>query len=164
MQRVLLRHAALMVGNAADEFHFLQSSTTAAAISKLRFCDGYLTLYTDEAGRCLDLSFAGHGSTDKSSHVDLTHFLDAAHGAEFSHTTMLDRQRAAKKKPVHPEANVAEPESLQINPTNMQVLWLQQELYFLRRWLFTSPLVLCNECSLALVALRPAVLCRIPCS
>ena len=36
-----------------DEFHFMQSSTTAACIDKLRVCEAYLMLWSTDAGRCL---------------------------------------------------------------------------------------------------------------
>ena len=134
--QVLDGAVSLFPGSNADQFHLLQSSTTAAAVNKLRACDGYLVMHTDEAGRCLDLAFAADGKSDAARVVDLSYFLDAAHGSEFSHQTMLDRQEHLKKlkQPVNPHEPVRIPESLCLNPTNVNVLWLQQPFYFGKFW------------------------------
>ena len=79
-----------------DDFHFQQSSTTAACIDKSRQCDAYVLLWSTDAGRCLSEKFARGGETDMSKHVDLTFVLDAAHGEEFSHQTMQTRQAMGK--------------------------------------------------------------------
>ena len=64
--------------------------------AQLRTNDGYLLLHSDEAGQCLDLTFSGSspGATKKGEHVDVTLFLDSAHGDEVHcSTTMLDRKK-----------------------------------------------------------------------
>ncbi len=159
-QKVLRNSAGLMVGNPADDFHMQQSCTSAAAIDKLRSTDGYLLLHSDEAGQCLDLTFSGTsaGGTRKSEHVDLTMFLDAAHGDEFSHTTMLDRKKACKREPTHRSDPVCEPTPLTV-ATNMQVCWLQQELYFLQYWALaahTKPIGLVQRCLFSFGRALPA--------
>ena len=131
---VAREHATLMPGTATDDYHYMQSSTTAAAVDKLRACEGYLCLYTGEAGRCLDLAFASGGKTDATKVVDLTYFLDAAHGAEFSHQTLMDPQRRQHDKVQNPNDPVRVSESLCLNPTNVHVLWLQRELYLAKYW------------------------------
>lgn len=157
---VLRSNSGLMHGTSADDFHMQQSCTTAAAIDKLRHTDGYLLLHSDEAGQCLDLSFSGTsaGGTKKGEHVDLTMFLDAAHGDEFSHTTMLDRKRAARREPTHRLDPVQEPPPMTVS-TNMEVSWLQQELYFLQYWClaaFTKPIGLVQRCLFSFGRALPA--------
>ena len=146
---VARENASLMPSVAADDFHYMQSSTTATAVDKLRTCDGYLCLYTGEAGRCLDLAFATGGKADAGKCVDLTYFLDAAHGAEFSHQTLIDRQRKFKEKVQNPNEPVRVSETLCLNPTNMHIIWLQQELYFAKYWCVLGkqkPLGLLQRC------------------
>ena len=94
----------------------------------------YLCLYTGEAGRCLDLAYAAGGKSDAVKTVDLSFSLDAAHGCEFSHQTLLDRQRTMKEKVPHPEGALPRAERLCLNPTNVHVMWLQQELYLAKYW------------------------------
>ena len=158
--QVLRNGAGLMAGNPSDDSHMQQSCTTAAAIDKLRGTDGYLLLHSDEAGQCLDLSFSGTsaGGTKKGEHVDLTLFLDAAHGDEFSHTTILDRKKAAKRDPVHRCDPVQEPPPMTVS-TNMQVCFLQQELYFLQYCFltaFTKPIGLVQRCLFSFGRALPA--------
>ena len=158
--QVLRENGGFMSGIPADDFHTQQSCTTAAAIDKLRATDGYLLLHSDEAGQCLDLGFSNNsaGATKKGEHVDLTMFLDAAHGDEFSHTTMLDRRRAAKREPVHRLDPVQEAVPMTVS-TNMQVCWLQQELYFLQYWClaaFTKPIGLVQRCLFSFGRALPA--------
>lgn len=158
--QVLRNGAGLMAGNPPDDFHMQQSCTTAAAIDKLRGTDGYLLLHSDEAGQCLDLSFSGTsaGGTKKGEHVDLTLFFDAAHGDEFSHTTMLDRKKAVKRDPVHRCDPVQELPPMTVS-TNMQVCFLQQELYFLQYWCltaFTKPVDLVQRCLFSFGRALPA--------
>ena len=90
-------------------------------------------MHADEAGRCLDLAFAGGGKSDATRVVDLR---DAALGSEFSHQTMLDRRERMRKEkqPVNPHEPVPIPESLCLNPTNVNVLWSQQQLYLEKFW------------------------------
>ena len=45
--QVLDEAVSLFPGSNADQFHLLQSSTTAAAVNELRACDGYLVMHTD---------------------------------------------------------------------------------------------------------------------
>ena len=131
---VLREHAALLPGHAEDDWHDMQSSTIAAAVDKLRRCELYLCLFTGEAGRCLDLAYAAGGKSDAGKTVDLSFFLGAAHGGEFSHQTLLDRQRTMKEKVPHPEGALPRAERLCLNTTNVHVMWLQQELYLPKYW------------------------------
>ena len=152
-QEVLRSRSGSMPGFSQDDFHMQQSCTTATAIDKLRQAEGYLLLHSDEAGQCLDLNFSGSstGATKKGEHVDLTMFLDSAHGDEFSHSTMLDRKKLSKKEPVHPQDPVHDPPSLTVS-TNMQVCWLQQELYFQQYWALAAhakPIGLVQRCWLS---------------
>ena len=134
LMSVLKELSALAPGSANDMFHTCQSTTTAAAIDKIRATLAYLLLYSDDAGRCVSVSFAQGGKTDRGEHLDLTYFLDAAHGDEFSHQTCRDREKLFKKKTIHPSEPVPVPEQLCLNPTNVHVLWLLQELYFAKYW------------------------------
>ena len=77
---VLREHAALLPGHAEDDWQYMQSSTTAAAVDKLLRSEGYLCLYTGEAGRCLDLAYAAGGKSDAVKTVNLSFFLDTTHG------------------------------------------------------------------------------------
>ena len=149
-----------MPGFSQDDFHMQQSCTTAAAIDKLRQAEGYILLHSDEAGQCFDLNFCGSstGATKKGERVDLTMFLDSAHGDEFSHSTMLDRKKLSKKEPVHPQDPVHDPPSLTVS-TNTQVCWLQQELYFQQYWALaahTKPIGLVQRCLFAFGRALPA--------
>ncbi|CAE7708139.1 unnamed protein product [Symbiodinium sp. CCMP2592] len=131
LDSVLEERSHLCVGTAADRFHYQQSGTTAAAVDKLRHCEGYLTVHADEAGRCLCPKFAAGGETDASKFVDLTHFFDAAHGGEFSHTNKLERQRyLGKKRCSDPKGPVPADMELHIKHTNVHFLFLQQEHHF----------------------------------
>ena len=85
-------------------------------------------------------------------------FLDAAHGDKFSHTTMLDRKRAARREPTHRLDPVQEPPLMTVS-TNMEVSWLQQELYFLQYWClaaFTKPIGLVQRCLFSFGRALPA--------
>lgn len=74
------------------------------------------------------------GETDASKHMDLAHFLDAAHGEEFSHQTMETQRRLAKPKAVDPSLPVPEAESIRLDPTNFVVMWLIQLEVFASYW------------------------------
>ena len=134
LQKALKAAHTLAPGAANDDFHLCQSTTTAAAIDKVRATHAYLLLHSDDAGRCVSVPFAQGGKTDRGEHVDLTYFLDAAHGDEFSHQTCRDRDRLFKRKPLHPSEPVPVPENLCLKPTNIHVMWLLQELYFGKFW------------------------------
>eukprot|EP00973_Karenia_brevis_P047921 6651110-Karenia_brevis.AAC.1 len=89
--------------------------------------------------------------------MDLTYFLDAAHGDEFSHQTCRDRDRRLKKKATNPADPVPVPESLCLNPTNVHVLWLMQEIYFVKYWALltvTKPIGLAQRCLFSFGAKR----------
>ena len=159
-QQILKDLPGLVPGFLLDDFHMQQSCTTASAIDKLRQNDGYLLLHSDEAGQCLDLNFSSSasGATKKGEHVDLTMFLDPAHGDEFHHTTMIDRKKAAKRDPPHRRDPVPEPPAMTMS-TNMQVCWLQQEMYFLQYWClaaFTKPIGLVQRCLFSFGRQMPA--------
>ena len=111
-----------------------QGSTTAAAREKLRFCEGYLSIHSDEAGACLCPAFANGGATDPSKFIDLQLFLNAAHGGCFSFSTQLDRQKVLKAKVADPKAPVPEPMGMTLKETNVHVTFLQQELFFTNWW------------------------------
>ena len=146
---VLDELSAVAPGRKGDEFHTCQSTTTAAVIAKIRETLGYLLLYSDDAGNCVSLPFASGGKTDKGEHVDLTYFLNAAHGDEFSHQTCRDRDQQFKKRNiVNPDDSVPVETSLCLKPTNVHVMWLLQELYFAKYWArlaFTKPIGLAQR-------------------
>lgn len=131
---VMRKHATLAPGSSTDDFHTCQSTTSAAAIDKLRSTLAYLLLYSDDAGKCVSTVFAQGGKTDRGEHVDLTYFLDAAHGDEFSHQTCRDRERIFRKKAPHPSEPVPVPPQMCLKPRNMHVMWLMQELYLAKYW------------------------------
>ena len=131
---VLRANSCIAVGNEKDDFHFQQSSTTAASIDKLRQCSAYLMMWSTDAGRCLSLKFANGGETDTSKHTDLSFFLDAAHGDEFSHQTMDTRRKIGKVKEVHPAGPVPDVEAIMMDPTNVTVMWLIQLTIFANYW------------------------------
>ncbi|CAK9003900.1 unnamed protein product, partial [Durusdinium trenchii] len=81
VERALHQNTAFTVGSPGDQFHLQQGSTSAAAREKLRFCDGYLAIHSDEAGACLCPAFANGGATDPSKFIDFQLFLNAAHVA-----------------------------------------------------------------------------------
>ena len=58
MKQVLRRNPLFAVGAANDNFHFQQASTTASAVLKLRQCNGYLTMFSNESGLCLSPALA----------------------------------------------------------------------------------------------------------
>ena len=63
--------------------------------------------------------------------LGLTHFFDAAHGGEFSHTNKLERQRyLGKKRCSDPKGPVPADMELHIKHTNVHFLFLQQEHHF----------------------------------
>ena len=68
---ILQEKAAYAVGEANDCVHSHPSSTTAAALDKLRRCDAYITMYCSNAGRCLQKSAATGGTTDPRTQVEL---------------------------------------------------------------------------------------------
>jgi hypothetical protein len=131
---VLKELAAMAPGSVRDMFHTCQSTTTAAAIDKIRATKAYLLLNSDDAGRCVSVPFAQGGKTNRSEHTDLSYFLDAAHEDEFSHQTCRDRDRLFKKKALHPPNPVELPDQLCLKPTNVHVLWLMQDLFFAKYW------------------------------
>ena len=135
-KEVMQENPTLAVGGIADksDFHYMQSSTTAACIDKLRTCDAYLLIWSTDAGRCLSTKFASGGETDVSKHVDLSFFLDAAHGEEFSHQTMETRKKIGKVVVTDPDQPVPSPMGIELNPTNLTVLWLIQLKYFASYW------------------------------
>ena len=79
-------------GAKSDSYHTMQNSTAAAAIHELRACNGYLWMRAADAGRCLSPNQANGPPVDASKRTDLEYFLDAAHGDEFYHQTMKNRE------------------------------------------------------------------------
>ena len=136
MQRALEKNSATAVGRSWDTFHYQQASTSAHAERKLRSCDAYLTVHSDEAGPLLCPALASGGTAGPHKYVDLTFYLNAAHGNEYSRGTLLERQRLEKEnsRPPHPAEPVAEPCGVTLDPTNFHILFLQQELYFETWW------------------------------
>lgn len=59
---VLAANPAMAVGIKADDFHAMMSTTTAAAIDKLRACSAYTLAWSTDAGRCLSQKFAAGGA------------------------------------------------------------------------------------------------------
>lgn len=134
VEKALHQNTAFTVGSPSDQFHLQQGSTSAAAREKLRFCDGYLAIHSDEAGACLCPAFANGGATDPSKFIDFQLFLNAAHGGSFSFSTQLDRQKVLKHKVPDPRAPVPEPAGLTLKETNLHVIFLQQELFLSTWW------------------------------
>ena len=134
VSEVMRNNGTLTVGARSDNFHFVQSSTTAAGIDQLRKCQAYLMMWSTDAGRCLSLKFANGGETDPGKHMDLAFFLDAAHGDEFSHQTMETRRKIGKVIAINPAAPVPETEAIMLDPTNVNVMWLIQLTVFAMYW------------------------------
>lgn len=135
MIATLKTNAALAVGRAHDRFHYQQSSTTAAAIDKLRQTEAYLTMHCSDAGRCLDKGAAAGRGCDPHKRVDLDYFLDAAHGDEVSHVTLQARQAAKQRAVLNPKEPVLENfDGLHMDPTNVHVMFMQQEVLFVEFW------------------------------
>jgi hypothetical protein len=138
MTQALDENKLLAAGQKQDAYHFLGSATTATAVHKIAFTNGYLCAHADEARRCLSKAWATGGKVDVHRHFDLAAFLDTAHGDEFSHTTVFDRQKALTPKKAHPKGPAAEAEEAQdkirIDPTNVHILFLQQQHFFGEYW------------------------------
>ena len=71
--------------------------------------------------------------------------MDAAHRDEFSHTTQRMRQQAATKVLVNPARAVANKPKLHVDPTNVRVLLLQQEVVFANWWAQMIPKKACGR-------------------
>jgi len=134
MVDTLREFSAFAVGSAEDRFHYQQSGTTASAVDKLRAAEAYLTVYCSDAGRCLSKAAAVGHAVDPHKHVDLEFFLDAAHGDEFNHSTLTARQKVLKKAVQNPQEPVRPPQTLHMDPTNVHIMLLQQELFFQVYW------------------------------
>ena len=134
MIEVLTENVAFAVGEVDDRFHYQQSGTTPGAIEKLQTCRGYLCIYCPDGGRCLSPTAATTGNTDPYKHIDLEWFLDAAHGDEFNHSNMTMRAKLAKSKAKNPGAAVGGDTGMHIDPTNVHVLLLQQDVVFASYW------------------------------
>ena len=134
MVAVLTEHSQFAYGSVDDRWHYQQSGTTAGAVDKLRTCNAYLCVYCPDAGRCLCVPAASGGSTDPHKFIDLEFFLDAAHGDEFNHSNKLDRQRVLQKPKQKPQAPVQPQPKLHLDPTNVTILFLQQDSYFQKYW------------------------------
>ena len=130
----LARNTAFAVGTSSDRFLCQQSGTTAGAVDKLRTCEGFFTVYCPGAGRCLSADAAKGGKVDVHKHIYIEFFLDAAHGAEFNHSAELDRQRVLQKPRKNPREAVASIPPLHIDPTNITLALMQQDLYFQEWW------------------------------
>ena len=103
-----MRHA---VGYPSDRFHFQKSGTSASAIDKLLNCDGFLAICCPDATRCL---------------------CPAAATQRTGMSRM--RQKAATEVLVNPAGPVANKPKLRVDPTNVHVLLLQQEVMFANWW------------------------------
>ena len=86
-----------------------QGSTSAAAREKLRYCEVYLAIHSDEAGAWLCPAFANGGATGPSKYIDLQLYLNVAHGGSFSFSTQIDRQKVIKQKVLDPKAPYLRP-------------------------------------------------------
>lgn len=111
-----------------------QGSTSAAAREKLRYCEVYLAIHSDEAGAWLCPAFANGGATGPSKYIDLQLYLNAAHGGSFSFSTQIDRQKVIKQKVLDPKAPVPEAAGMTLKETNVHVIFLQQELFLSNWW------------------------------
>ena len=134
MEDAMRENAACTVGFPNDRFQYQQSGTTAGAVNKLRTCDGYLCVYCSDAGRCLSDATAQGKKADPGQFIDLEFFLDAAHGDEFDHTTFKDREKAFKTSAKNPSDPKLEAPLLHLSPTNVEVAFLCQNLYFMDWW------------------------------
>jgi len=132
MVNVLTAFPANAVGEMNDRFMFQESSSTAAAVDKARQAGGHCTLVCSDARRCVDMRSAVGGAVDSTKYVNLDFFLDAAHGDELSHATLVAKQRAAKPKLAHPAASFHEILGMHIDPTNIHVCWLWQNEVFVK--------------------------------
>ena len=125
-------------GERHDSFHAMQSSTTAAAIHKLRSCNGYLWMRAGDAGRCLSQNQAIGRPVDASKHTDLEYFLDAAHGDEFFHQTMKTRDAMQKAESATRKANPKKPipdiPDTNFDHTNVTITFMQQDDYSVKFW------------------------------
>ena len=118
-------------GDASDDFHTCQSTTTVAAVDKLREVLAHLPLYSDDAGKFGSLPFAGGGKPDRCEQADLTYSLSAEHGEEVPYQTCKDRGRFSNENKItNPAQPVEVHRSLCLNPTNVHVMWLMQETLF----------------------------------
>ena len=125
------------VGVAADRYHYQQGGTNASAVDRFRFCDGYLSVVCSEASRVLAAAQAKGHPVDEGKYIDVTKFLDAAHGNEFSHQNMRQRETFAKqtaKQRKHPQDAAAPPAGVHMKKTNMHVMFMQQEVIFMDWW------------------------------
>ena len=125
------------VGAKADRFHYQQGGTNASAVDRFRVCDGYLAVVCSEASRILAAGQARGNPVDEGKYIDITKFLDAAHGAEFSHQNMKQREAFAKqaaKRHKHPHDSATPPAGVHMKSTNMHVVLMQQEVIFMDWW------------------------------
>jgi hypothetical protein len=134
MIEVLSRNASKAVGFAGDRFQFQHSGITASALDKLRASQAYLTIYCPDATRVLCPAVATGGTTGPYKYVDLGVFLDAAHGDEVSLTTQRFRNKVAKQKVSNPQAPVMPQQGIHMDPTNVHIMLLQQEVIFANWW------------------------------
>ena len=149
---VLNENSAFAVGKQADRWHLCQSSTTAAALDKMRHSHAHVLIHCSDAARCLHKGAANQGKTDPYQHVDLDYFLDAAHGDEVSHATMVARQNALKKKVTNPKEPLQDIEGVHMDPTNVHVMFLQQDCLFIDFWAkitVAAPVGLAQRCLLS---------------
>ena len=105
----------------------------------LRSCEAYLTIYCPDATRCLSPAASTGGKTDPYQCTDLEHFLDAAHGDEVSHSSQKLREKVAKDVVSSLAAPSTKPLPLHMDPTNVHVMFLQQEVIFTNWWCQTVP-------------------------
>ena len=105
-------------GTKHDSYHAMQSSTTAAAIHKLRANNGYLWIRAADAGRCLSPNQAVGRPVDASKHTDLEYFLDAAHGDEFYHQTVKTRDAMEAAERATRKGNPKKPIPTFLTPTS----------------------------------------------
>ena len=123
--------SAYTVGSASDGFHFLESSTNATALEKVRFCDGYMCIAMGDASRALDKAAAKGKATDKSQYISLEVFLDAAHGQQISHQTMDTRKAFAKsqkqRKTPNPNDPHTHPAPTELRETNVTLTLMCQD-------------------------------------
>ena len=119
------------VGLASDGFHFVESTTNATALEKVRFCDGYMCVAMGDASRALDKTAARGKATDKSQYISLEVFLDAAHGQQISHQTMDNCKAFAKglkqKKIPNPSDPHTEPPPTELRETNVTLALMCQD-------------------------------------
>ena len=135
LTQAMHRHPSHCPGTPNDRFHFDESSTQASAEDKIRFTNGYLCVQSDEASTLLSRAVAEGREANRSVYLDWRHWLNTAHGDQFSHSKEGLRQELHKRKVQNPADRAEETRlGVCIDPTNVHMLFFQQELLWDTFW------------------------------